>query len=297
MLDAESDLVNIIASVQMRSVRLQPPHGSPLLHTVRKDGGGPCCVLIHGFADGGFVWDMLVEALAPHYSLLVVDLRGHGHSGWAPDGRYDIEAYVADLEHIIDHSGLQDLILIGHSLGGQVATHLGARYPQRLRASVLVDFAPLLNSDGMNEAARRIKESLRLYTSVAEYAEWMGETRPLTDPAVLQRIAARALQAVAGGFRPRLDPELLERDAPFDTAEQRRLWQLLSQQTCPTLVVRGAGSAMLSRTTAQTLASTLPDGTLATVKAAGHAVMLDNPTGLREVITGFLLRRVLKCAS
>jgi pimeloyl-ACP methyl ester carboxylesterase len=272
---------------ERRRVRFFQTTG-PHLNVERFEGASPAFLLIHGGGDGAFIWDLFAPTLAEHFTTLVVDLRGHGSSGWDLSGRYELKGYVSDLIHVLDHSDVDDFIVIGHSLGAHIAIHLRARYPQRVLASVLVDFAPELNPEGRSCAVRLLKESLRSYPTAEHYADWLKQTRPLAPPAMLEHIAASALLRDRNGFRLKLDPAVAEAFPDIQPAEAQLLWALLREQSCPTLIVRGAGSALLSHTTARRVVDVLPRGELATVNGAGHSVMIDNPVEFERTVFAFM---------
>jgi pimeloyl-ACP methyl ester carboxylesterase len=245
-------------------------------------------VLIHGGGDGGYAWDFFAPVLAQRLTTIVVDLRGHGDSDWDRTGRYEANGYLADLVHVIDHSELGEFVLIGHSLGGQLAIRLGAHYAQRIRASVLVDFGPELIAEGREHAGWLLNESLRHYPTIESYAEWLKDTRHLSSPSALEQVARRALRATSDGFRLKVDPALVAAFPKLERRDSELLWRLLKEISCPTLIVRGGGSAVLSRAVAQRMVEVLPRGQLATINAAGHSVMLDNPTEFERTVLAFL---------
>jgi pimeloyl-ACP methyl ester carboxylesterase len=254
----------------------------------RFDAASPAFILIHGTGDGAFVWDLFAPVLGSRYTTLVVDLRGHGNSGWDLSGRYAVDDFVSDIEHVVEHSGLEDFVVIGHSLGAHIAVRLRARYPERVVASVLVDFAPELNAEGACRARSLLKSSLKVYPTTDSYADWLKQTRPLTQLAALDHIATSATRRAHKGFVLKLDPALAKAPADITPSEASLLWALLRQQSCPALVVRGVGSALVSQSVARTLVAALPRGTLASISFSGHSVMLDNPAEFERVVLGFL---------
>ncbi len=94
-----------------------------LAHDVR--GSGPPLLLIHGITENRFFFDPLLDDLAADHRVLRVDLRGHGDSPDGPD--YDIANMAADIAPLTDEPPL----VIGHSLGGIVATAYAAAFPVR----------------------------------------------------------------------------------------------------------------------------------------------------------------------
>src|ERR1700722_13314321 len=96
--------------------RVEVP-GKLHLSVDRSGTGSSTCVFIHGLADGGYVWNEIRGSLGSSFVTISVDLRGHGTSDWARPDDYSLHNYVSDVEYILESLGVQDCILIGHSLG------------------------------------------------------------------------------------------------------------------------------------------------------------------------------------
>jgi len=96
-------------------------------------------VLLHGVASNMSRWSEFVEhtSLKQTWDLLRPDLRGHGES--FSRGRLGLEIWCRDLRDILDAEGYDQALLIGHSLGAQVAVQFAACYPARVRGLVLID--------------------------------------------------------------------------------------------------------------------------------------------------------------
>jgi len=102
-------------------------------------GEGPLLVLVHGITENRHSWDPLVADLARDHRVLRVDLRGHGESPMA-DG-YGVDELTGDLAALVDEPPL----VVGHSLGGMVATAYGAMFESRgiINVDQSLDLAPL----------------------------------------------------------------------------------------------------------------------------------------------------------
>ncbi|MBE9516805.1 MAG: alpha/beta hydrolase [Proteobacteria bacterium] len=103
-------------------------------------------VLVHGAASNMTRWSEFVEttSLKEDFDILRLDLRGHGDSLWR--GRLRLSTWSRDICEILDHERYQDAIIVGHSLGAQVAMDMATRYPSRVAGLVLIDpvFYPAL---------------------------------------------------------------------------------------------------------------------------------------------------------
>jgi pimeloyl-ACP methyl ester carboxylesterase len=280
----------LIAAMRAPSVRrYQVDEGVAL--SVRDWGGTDrmTALLIHGVAEGGFVWDDFASALAEQCRILVVDLRGHGGSDHDPDGDYTVDKFGRDVLTLIEALDVKDLVLVGHSLGADVAVKIAPKLGGRLRGLVVVDSGP----DGDNEIAsylqEQLRESHRPYDAPEDYTAWLKDRRYLTPPAVLERLAAASLiRGSDGRFRLRHDVAVLD----LITSDEDLSWWLpnLGRAEAPVLVVRGMASASLSRREAERICAAATRGELATVSAAGHAVMNDNREGFAQAVIPFIAR-------
>ncbi len=111
------------------------------IHTERT-GQGPTLVLTHGFGDSTEVWRDLVPTLSASYTVLNWDLLGHGQSAKPEvEEPYHSDRAVAELKRIVDVAGTP-AVLVGHSVGGYLSQRFVLRYPDLVRAVVLLNTGP-----------------------------------------------------------------------------------------------------------------------------------------------------------
>jgi pimeloyl-ACP methyl ester carboxylesterase len=103
-------------------------------------GTGKNVMLLHGWTCDSHDWSWQLPVFESKYRVVAVDLRGHGRSEVMPSGAYSPANYVADIEGLIStkYSG-QKFIIVGHSMGGQIAVRLAAKRPDLVSAVVSVD--------------------------------------------------------------------------------------------------------------------------------------------------------------
>ena len=110
---------------------------------LRVDDGGQGSALpvvfVHGLAGDRTLWRLQIEHFRETRRAIAVDLHGHGESADAPGGGHTIPSYVADLHAVADGLGLGRFVLVGHSLGGAVASGYAAARPDRVAGLVLAD--------------------------------------------------------------------------------------------------------------------------------------------------------------
>ncbi len=271
------------------------------LHLLEWSEAGVPLLLLHGFGNEAHIWDDFAPEVAPYYRTLALDHRGHGESFWDPERRYDLDTLVRDVEAVTAALDIERLVLVGHSLGGRVATLFAGRHPERLAGVVLVDIGPELDARGVTririEAGAAAEAS---FDSIDDYARLLSLHYPAARPHALLRMARHGVQERDDGrFVPRMDPVLRgatarnEDPREAEARERRSIaeqWEALDRVPCPTLVVRGAASDVFAPDTADKMVEeVLRQGRLAVVAQSGHSVMTDNPEGFRDAVTSFVL--------
>ncbi len=112
-------------------------HGQELAYRLY-EGAGPLLVLVHGVGSSGATWDPVVTRLVTAGAgVLVLDLPGHGHSA-KERGDYSLGALASTVRDLLDHVGVEECILVGHSLGGGIAMQFAYQFPGRCQGMVLV---------------------------------------------------------------------------------------------------------------------------------------------------------------
>ena len=118
-------------------------------------GEGPPLVLIHGITENWRSWEPLLAPLAASHTVVAMDLRGHG--GSSPGQGYDTGSMAGDVSEVVDALGLDRPLVVGHSLGGVVATAFAATFP--CRGVVNVDQPLALG--GFQDGVRQLEPLLR----------------------------------------------------------------------------------------------------------------------------------------
>jgi len=282
------------------SIRLPGSDGLSL-RLLRWSSEGVPALLIHGFGNEAHIWDDFAPAIADAYQTLALDQRGHGDSDWDSQGRYDYDSLVADAEAVVAALGFERLVVVGHSLGGRVAMRFAAANPEKMAGLVIVDSAPEHDPRGIVRISQDVEQHREpVFDTVGQYENYLSTAYPVATPQAIRRMAAHGLTPREDGkltlkmdtaFRTRVaghdDPEQIRAAEEATTAE---LWDALAKIECPTLVVRGAASDIMSADVADRMVDdVLANATLAVVPQAGHSVMTDNPDGFRESVCAFML--------
>jgi pimeloyl-ACP methyl ester carboxylesterase len=286
--------------MQPRSQRVAGSNGLEL-HLLEWSSEGVPMLLIHGFGNEAHIWDDFAPVVAEHYRVLALDLRGHGDSAWDPEGRYDYEDQMADLDCVTAALGIDRMVVVGHSLGGRVSMLYAGRHPEKFAGLVIVDSAPELEARGIVRIRMEVEEHRDpSFQSIREYEDILAHNYPAATPDALKRMAKNGLkQREDGRYVLKMDTAYRSATAAgMDAAElaareeenARAMWTALEKLPCPTLVVRGAASDIVSADVADRMVDdVLRDGRLAIVPQAGHSVMTDNPDAFAKAVGEFVL--------
>jgi esterase len=281
-----------IANLKPAMLTLPDEHqtivGSMRFHYLDWGGGGSPILFLHGGGLNAHTWDMVCVMLRDRYHCIALDQRGHGDSEWSPVVDYAVETQLADVEGFIQQLRLENPVLVGQSMGGLNSIAYAIRHSHEMRGLVVVDVGPEINPAG----TQRIREfaSTPQLDSPEAFLERAVKFNPLRDPAVLKRSLYYNLrQTPPGKWVLKHDQRRgSEEYTHIATAQRERLAQQIPQISCPTLIVRGALSDVLTDESADKFAHSLPKGRWVRVENAGHNLQGDNPGGLLEVLLPFL---------
>jgi esterase len=250
------------------------------------DWGNPDAVpivLLHGLCGNARYWDFFARNVASEHHLLTIDQRGHGDSDWAKN--YGPRDYVLDLEAFIDSLKLSEFVLIGHSMGGINAIIYAARHPVQVSALVIVDIGPEIAVAGAERMEKEHANEPDSFGSEEEAVNYMKQLEPRHSEAFVQHQARYALKRDDKGrltFKYDRDLRSTELQSP------QWLWEYLKEVICPTLLLHGMESDMLSLETAQREADTLVFGSLVDIEHTGHSIPGDNPQAFELAVRNFL---------
>lgn len=252
----------------------------------------PWLLCVHGAAQNAHMWDFTALALCTRYRVIAVDQRGHGDSAWAPNGEYDRASYVGDLGNFVDHLGMERLVLIGLSLGGSNSVAYAATHPDRVKALVVVDVGPEPARGGAR-AVNNFVTQRDVLDTYEEFVQRVIEYSPFRPEWQIRGSLRHSLmQRADGKWTWKYDPVLrdparrAQRQGAGDDSASR--WELWERIACPTLVIRGEKSDVLSSDVAERMLERNRNSWLVEVPWAGHRVPGDNPIAFEEAVRAFL---------
>ncbi|MFZ5520283.1 MAG: alpha/beta fold hydrolase [Pseudomonadota bacterium] len=242
-------------------------------------------VCVHGLSRQGRDFDTLARALCGHYRVVCPDVVGRGRSDWLVDPMgYQVPAYVADMVTLLARLNAPHVDWLGTSMGGLIGmgvASLHSPHGSPIRRLVLNDVGPRIQPEAVARIGDYLGQPIRFsdLDEAADYMasisqgfgtftreQWLELCRPMVQP--LEE---------GPGLRLHYDPSIA---VPFKaiTPEmaamgETLLWQRYDAIKCPTLLLRGADSDLLTRETADEMTRRGPRARLHEFAGVGHAPM------------------------
>ncbi|MDP3690121.1 alpha/beta fold hydrolase, partial [Bradyrhizobium sp.] len=277
--------------------RYYQSQGLRLHYTDWGNASAPPLLLVHGGLDHSRSWDHVAQALRTDFHVIAPDLRGHGDSEWAKGSSYSLADHVYDLACLVKAEGLENVAVVGHSMGGMVSLTFAGAFPEKVSRLAVLDGVTNFPSrrlkpidiriaDWVGDLDNTAQRKTQRYTSVADGADRMlGRNGRLTREQAMH-LATHALKADAdGGYSWKFDPYLRAR-APYRLSLEDNI-ALWSRIACPTLLVAGNESFLPDPESAGVLGH-FKQAELVKIEGAGHWVQHDKPDEIVSALKTFL---------
>jgi len=234
------------------------------------------------------------ELLARGYHVINLDARGHGDSGWSPDGKYGLDALAADLRSVITTLSRAPA-LVGASMGGATSLYaVGTSAEPLASALVLVDVVPRIDPVGAKKIHTFMSARPDGFATLEDAADAVAaynphRPRPKDNAGLMKNLRRHADGRLHWHWDPRFlnDPQ---------RAEPPRFTDLLHQAAehvrIPTLLVRGLKSDLVSEQGVAELRTHLPQIEVFDVAGAGHMVAGDKNDAFNDGMLAFLRKHM-----
>jgi 3-oxoadipate enol-lactonase len=246
-------------------------------------GSGEAVVLLHGLGSSSADWEPQLEALAPRYRAIAIDIRGSGRSRAA--GPFSVAMFAADVAAVIEHLAAGPAHLVGLSMGGMVAFQLALDHPHAVRTLTIINSGPAL-------VPRTTKERALIALRLA-IARVLG-------PAGMAKLLAKRLFPDKPELRAKFIANMARNDRRGYVATQRALVGFdvrprIGSIQVPTLVV-AADHDYTPVNLKEAYARKMPNARVVTL-AGGHALPHEDPGKLQPVLDAFLAEHGAKHAA
>lgn len=252
-----------------------------LYHMAYREWGDPqnpqVLVCVHGLTRNSLDFDCLAQALSGKYRVIAPDVVGRGESDFLqnPMG-YNTLTYAADMVTLLAKLGVEQVAWLGTSMGGLIGMMLAGQPKSPINRLILDDVGPTLSLDALKRIAGYVGNPYEFkdMESARRYARVVFAPFALQTEADWESLCNSSFKPCpSGGFRFNYDKEIRQPlqqtyiDKPFD------VWPLYDAVKCPTLLIHGELSDLLSAETAKEMTQRGPKATLKVVAGVGHAPM------------------------
>ncbi len=290
----EQDPREIPREPRRRSVLCASPAG---LHRMAyREWGDPrnrdVLVCVHGLTRSSRDFDELARVLCAQFRVVCPDVAGRGDSDRLADAKlYTWAQYVADMVTLIARLDVEAVDWLGTSMGGFIGMALAAQPGSPVRKLVLNDAAPVIAKAALERIGAYVGQERRFASLDEAEAYVRAISAPFGPHSDAQwRFLAETWvrRGEDGSFRPHYDTRIAEAYRATMPDKDLELWHLYDAVRCPTLLVRGEHSDVVSRQTATQMAGRGPKAKLAEIRGVGHAPTLLQPDQI-AVVRDFLL--------
>jgi pimeloyl-ACP methyl ester carboxylesterase len=284
-----------IAEARRRSVQCASPKG---LHRMSYlEWGDPrnrdVLVCVHGLTRSSRDFDALATALAEQFRVVCPDLAGRGESERLPDATlYALPQYVADMVTLIARLDVEAVNWVGTSLGGLVGMGLAAQTATPVKKLVLNDAGAVIPHAALERIGGYVGSTPR-FANIEEAEQYMRSISAPFGPhsdaqwRFLTEIWVRRNDD--GSYHPHYDPRIGDAFRANMPEKDLVLWSMYDAIRCPTLVLRGEDSDVLSRETCAAMRERGPQAKIVEIRGVGHAPTLMHPDQI-AIVREFLLQ-------
>jgi pimeloyl-ACP methyl ester carboxylesterase len=275
-------------TIEDREVRVGPL-GLHLIDARRDDStGGRTLLMLHGMGAHGDAWRPVLRGLEGVDRVLCPDHRGHGRSDWSRDG-YWLHDYATDARRLLDELGVDEVGVVGHSLGARVAMVLAPMLAGRLTSLALLDTGPEVSRAAALQARAQgtSKQQTAGFGSEEKLMAALREEHPDFAEEQLQ-IRARSLYRLnwANRLVPRGDPEVFWLLGRPGLKEVDDMWAGLRAAKAPALILRATKSFLLDAELGGRMVEALPEGRYQELEL-GHFMHYEDPALIARTLNGF----------
>jgi 3-oxoadipate enol-lactonase len=243
------------------------------------EGSGAPIVLIHGFCGSPAYWEKIIPVLSQNNRIIVPALRGHGMSS-AVNDPYSIEDMATDIRLLLDELKINEVTLLGHSLGGYVALAFAEKNPELLSGFGLIHSTAFPDSE---EAKQGRKNNIELVRENGIEPLIKNLVPKLFSPAHVKEMAEEMKLVTEIGINTSVTGAKGALNAMQERPDRN---DVLKNSTCPILLVAGKHDQLIPVEKVFSVQSPLIQQVL--MEEAGHLAMIEDPTKLTKIIQDFV---------
>jgi len=258
-------------------------------------GNPQVLVCVHGLTRVGRDFERLAVALCDQYRIVCPDVAGRGRSDWLADARlYAVPQYAFDMTNLIARLDVESVQWLGTSMGGLIGLSLAGQPNSPISRLVLNDVGPRLELEALQRIGEYVGKPMHFDSleQAKDYIRSISASFGLQTADEWLELARSVVRPDAGGWALHYDPGIGQSfkalSAETAAAGEANLWKLYDAIRCPTLLLRGAQSDLLSPQTAAEMTQRGPKAQLVQIEGVGHAPMFFDAAQI-AIVRRFLL--------
>jgi esterase len=263
----------------------------------QKLGQGPPLIILHGLYGSSDNWITYARWLSEHFTIYLVDQRNHGRSPHSRGNSYELMA--EDLRELITDENLDNVILLGHSMGGKTAMLFTALYPEKVKSLVVVDIGPgsYISVDNyspqalvhLNIANTMLSADLTKYNSRVDIEREL--TKTIKETTVRQFIMKNVSRSADNSFSWKLNVEEIAQALPaiMGAIPLDKVPEGKKNDHLPVLFIKGEQSNYINSEQLLLIKKYFPSAQLEIIPGAGHWVHAEQPELFMHALNSFLI--------
>jgi pimeloyl-ACP methyl ester carboxylesterase len=248
----------------------------------KKMGSGRPLLILHGLFGSLDNWQTHGKKLAEYFEVYLVDQRNHGKSDWSNDFDYDLMA--EDLRELIIDQKLEDVLLMGHSMGGKTIMRYAQKYPASISKMIVVDMGVKsypIHHDKIIEGLKSI--NLDAVTSRGEAGKQLAKY--IDNQSIRQFLLKNLYWIEKGKLAWKINLKVLERELPLITEALPA-----EESMVETLFIAGGQSNYIVESDYPVIRKSFPLSDFYVIPQAGHWIHAEAPEEFIEEVLGYFLR-------
>lgn len=246
---------------------------------------GATLVMLHGFGGNKDNWIRMAGELTDAFNVYAIDLPGHGDSSKELSLGYRLVDQVRYLEAILDRLGLEQVHIMGNSMGGAVTALYAAQYPNRVESALLFNPAGVFEYESpftaqLGEGSNPL--IVRKPGDLEQLVDFVMEQKPFVPWPIYEVLEEQALA----------NRQVYERifQTLRESADNEGFQQALSRISDPVLVIWGTKDRVIDHRNAEVFEARIPEATTVLLESIGHVPMIEIPERSAELVRDFVTK-------
>lgn len=251
-------------------------------------GDGFPLLVLHGFTGNSAVWKAFESQWNVHSKMVAIDIIGHGKSDSPTEtARYDIESAASHLNKLIEKLGIEQVDILGYSMGGRLALTFAVKYPKKVRRMVLESSSPGLESEEERKARRIQDENLALQIQKYGINEFVNFWENISLFQSQKKLPENFRNAIREQRLNNSKLGLMNSLRGMGTGAQPSWWEELENLNCPILFITGSLDEKFCLI-AEKMMKRVKNGHWVSIADCGHAIHVEKPKIFGTIVSEFL---------